>query len=246
MNRNHLKIIACASMLCDHIGYLLLPDVAVLRYVGRIAFPLFAFFIGEGSRYTHNRKKYFLSLLILASVCQLAYGVEEIISDGGLTVYSQFWFFNVIFTFALASLTCFLFLDIKKALRAREFHAGAKKAGLFLLFLAAISLFVFFAWQKRTRDGWTLCLDYGLCGLLMPLSVVCFDDKKKKRFCFFLSLTVYCFVFAGSSLNVWFSLLCIPLLFCYNGKGGSRRLKYFFYVFYPAHLGILYLLSLLF
>ena len=152
----------------------------------------------------------------------------------------------MIFTFALASLACFLFLDCKQALRSRNLPAGAKKAGVLLLFLAAISLFVLLAWQKRTKDGWTLCLDYGLCGILMPLSVVFFDDKKKKLFCFFLALTVYCFVFAGSALNVWFSLLCIPLLFCYNGRGGSKKLKYFFYVFYPAHLGILYLLSLLF
>lgn len=246
MNRNHLKIIACVSMLCDHIGYLLLPEVTVLRYIGRIAFPLFAFFIGEGSRYTHNRKKYILSLLILATGCQLVYGAEELITDGALTPYSRFWFINVIFTFALASVSCYLFLDFKKEAQTRGVRAGAKKAGRLLLFLAALALFVFFAWRRRKLDGWTLCLDYGLCGILLPLSTVIFDDKRKKLFCFSLALTIYCFVYAGSSLNVWFSLLCIPLLFFYNGQSGSRRFKYFFYIFYPAHLGLLYLLSLLF
>lgn len=52
MNRNQLKIIACISMLIDHIGYVLFPDVTVLRLIGRIAMPIFAFFIGEGCLYT--------------------------------------------------------------------------------------------------------------------------------------------------------------------------------------------------
>ena len=43
----------------------------------------------------------------------------------------------------------------------------------------------------------------------------------------------------------WFSLLAIPLLMLYNGQRGKWKLKYLFYIFYPAHLGILYLISLL-
>lgn len=43
----------------------------------------------------------------------------------------------------------------------------------------------------------------------------------------------------------WFSLLAIPLLMLYNGQRGKWKLKYLFYIFYPAHLGILYLISFL-
>ena len=244
MNRNHLKIIACVSMLCDHVGYLLFPQAAWLRYVGRLAFPLFAFFIGEGCRYTRNRKKYCLGLLILSAVCQLAYGAEELITGGGLTATSSFWYFNVVFTFFLASLACFLLLDLRQRLRDRAFSAAAKKACLLALYLAALSAFCWFAWNRRRLHGWSLCLDYGMCGILLPMSAALFEDRRKKLFAFSLALLVYCFVFAASPLNVWFSLLCVPLLLCYNGQGGSRKLKYFFYVFYPAHLGLLYLISL--
>ena len=56
-------------MLVDHIGYILLPEAAFLRYIGRLAMPIFAFFIGEGCLYTRNRKKYFTRIFGLGVVC---------------------------------------------------------------------------------------------------------------------------------------------------------------------------------
>ena len=50
---------------------------------------------------------------------------------------------------------------------------------------------------------------------------------------------------AAKNILPLFALLCLPLLACYNGKSGSRKLKYLFYVFYPAHLAILYGISML-
>ena len=38
-----LKLIAIVSMLIDHVGAVLLPDVIELRYIGRLAFPIFCF-----------------------------------------------------------------------------------------------------------------------------------------------------------------------------------------------------------
>jgi len=73
MNRNHLKLIACMSMLIDHIGYVLFPEAELLRIIGRIAMPIFAFFIGEGCLHTRDRKKYFLRLFVLALICQAVY-----------------------------------------------------------------------------------------------------------------------------------------------------------------------------
>ncbi|MCF0142046.1 MAG: hypothetical protein HUJ75_01575, partial [Parasporobacterium sp.] len=40
-------------------------------------------------------------------------------------------------------------------------------------------------------------------------------------------------------------LIDILIMFFYNGKRGAHRMKYFFYIFYPAHLGIIYLISIL-
>ena len=55
LSSNQLKIIACITMLIDHIGYYLLPNVGVLRLIGRLTFPIFAFLISEGAKYTKNK-----------------------------------------------------------------------------------------------------------------------------------------------------------------------------------------------
>ena len=63
-----LKLLAMAAMLVDHMGYLLFPTAMWMRYVGRLAFPIFAFQIAEGWYRTHDREKYTLRLLICAVV----------------------------------------------------------------------------------------------------------------------------------------------------------------------------------
>ncbi len=40
LTANHLKLIACVTMLIDHIGFVFFPRVTVLRYIGRIAMPI--------------------------------------------------------------------------------------------------------------------------------------------------------------------------------------------------------------
>ena len=60
----HLKLIAAVTMLIDHIGAILFPGIAILRIIGRLSFPLYAFLIGEGMRKTKNKKKYFLNIFL--------------------------------------------------------------------------------------------------------------------------------------------------------------------------------------
>ena len=243
MNRNHLKIIACVSMLCDHMGYLLFPQAVWLRYIGRLAMPLFAWFIGEGCRYTRDRKKYVHRIAVLAAVCQAAYFVSDLAEHRRLTASSGCWYFNILFTFVLACAACFLWLDGAALFRQGERQKAVRYFIWLAAYLAALALFTWFAWRQRKTAGWRLYVDYGLCGVLLPLSVVLTDKKCPKTACFAAALLVYCFVFMAELPYVWFSLLCLPLLACYNGQGGSARLKYLFYVFYPAHLAVLYLLS---
>lgn len=65
LSGNALKIIACVSMLVDHIGMILFPDVVALRIVGCLAMPLFAFTFAEGCYYSHKRSARFALILIL-------------------------------------------------------------------------------------------------------------------------------------------------------------------------------------
>lgn len=52
LNINQLKLIAAVSMLVDHVGCILFPYFEIFRIVGRLAFPIFAFCLAEGVRYT--------------------------------------------------------------------------------------------------------------------------------------------------------------------------------------------------
>ena len=53
-SNNVLKIIACITMLLDHMGFILFPEYPIFRIIGRIAFPIFAFLLAEGCYYTKN------------------------------------------------------------------------------------------------------------------------------------------------------------------------------------------------
>ena len=75
LSGNVLKIIAAVAMTADHVGLVLFPTVPVLRQIGRLALPIFAFMIAEGCAHTRNALRYFLSVLTLGLVCQTAYTV---------------------------------------------------------------------------------------------------------------------------------------------------------------------------
>lgn len=65
-----LKMIAMVTMFCDHLGYSLYSQFSGFNYVGRIAFPLFAFGISEGYAHTKSKKNYCLRLLMFGIASQ--------------------------------------------------------------------------------------------------------------------------------------------------------------------------------
>ena len=71
MNIFSIKLIACITMVFDHIKYgLPVTENFVTTYLGRISFPLFAFLITEGYVHTSNLKKYYQRLLIFGIIFQ--------------------------------------------------------------------------------------------------------------------------------------------------------------------------------
>lgn len=75
--RAFLKIAAMFTMLCDHIGFILVPVnrfpeiYYTLRIIGRIAFPLFCFMLVEGFINTHSRKNYIIRLALFAVISEI-------------------------------------------------------------------------------------------------------------------------------------------------------------------------------
>ena len=218
-----LKCIAAALMLTDHVGAILLPEVLALRCVGRLAFPIFAFFIAEGYAHTRNFGRYFRRLAILAVVSEIPFNLE----NGAVFDLTRQ---NVLFTFCLALLTL------------RELEALGRERGFGRWAGCGLVLAAGFAAGELLRT------DYGGWGVLtVTLLQLCRDGKYAKLWLLLAmaavnglgmgSLTVP--VFGGEMPIQIFAVAALPVIWLYNGQAGPKGLRRAFYVFYPAHLLVL-------
>ena len=212
MTGNALKIIAAAAMLLDHVGLMFFPANALLRIIGRLAFPVFAFMIAEGCKYTRNRLRYFLQLFGLALGCQIVY----FIADGSM-------YLSVLFTFSLAVLTIF-------ALQYCKAKPGALPILLFVT--AVVAVYVL---------NQIFEIDYGFFGCMLPVFVAAFHNTRYDKpllsiLMLALGLVLLWLALGGFQL---YALAAVPLLLCYSGHRGKIKMKYFFYIFYPVHLALL-------
>lgn len=222
LSNNQLKILAMVAMTLDHVGAYLFPQVIWLRLVGRLAFPIYAFMIAEGCRYTRSPGRYLGSLAALAVVCQ----VVSFIAMGSL-------YQCIMVTF---SLSVGLILLIR--------HARKKKTFLSWLWVGLGTATVLFLCQglPMLLPNTDYAVDYGFVGVMTPVLVYLCAGKLPQLIVLALCLT-------GLSLTGWvgqfFSLLTVPLIALYNGTRGKWKLKWFFYLFYPAHLVLIYLIGML-
>ena len=216
LSGNALKLIAATAMFLDHAGLLLFPGNMLLRIIGRLAFPIFAFMIAEGCKYTHNRRKYLGNLLGLAVACQLVY----FIADGSM-------YLSILFTFSLSVMTIYVLQ-----------YCRTKPQALSWLALAATVTAVYLL------NRW-LTIDYGFWGCMVPVFAALphgteYDDPKVSV----LTMGLGLILLSASSypLQLW-CLAAIPVLLLYSGKRGNRKMKAFFYIFYPAHLAVLQVIA---
>ena len=72
---NLLKLVAMISMLIDHTGKMFFPQYRIMRIIGRLAFPLYAYCIAVGGVYSKNRLKYLNRILLMGLISQPFYAV---------------------------------------------------------------------------------------------------------------------------------------------------------------------------
>jgi hypothetical protein len=229
MNAYHIKLIAIVTMVIDHVGAFLFPNILFLRVIGRLAFPLFSWLIANGAYYSKNRNKYLIRLFVFAIISQVPYLLT------GRLIHPDFQGLNIFFT---------LFLG----LLAIEIIRKYKSAVVFVTVVLVIGLLAEIAW-----------VSYGLAGILsIVFFYKYFKDFKKMLISQALIFSISSILpqiiqlFSGSIIvientRVIQSLAVFSLIFIYlyNEKPGPR-LKYIFYVFYPAHLIIIYMIRLVF
>ena len=159
LSGNSLKIIGALFMVCDHVGMLLFPDVVILRILGRIALPIFAFLIAEGCRYTKNKLRYFLTVFLCGVVCQLVY-----------YFYGNSLEMCIFITFSLAILNVFALQLFKNTLFS---EASALKKILSAMPFAAMLAATW--WINTVLD-----IDYGFFGCILPFLRLCHTHRRMR------------------------------------------------------------------
>ena len=214
---NQLKIIAMIAMTCDHVGLQLFPNVLILRIIGRLALPIYAYMIAEGCRYTHNRRNYLLRLAVLALTCQVVY----YLAMGSL-------YQCILVTFSLS--ICVIYAADRWQERGDTASRVLALGMLAVVFLLCVVLPEF---------GPGFEIDYGLMGVLLP--VLIYFGKPTHHF-LLIGLILLACQYGGIQ---WWSLAAIPLLGQYNDQRGKYRLGKLFYIYYPVHLVVIYGISLI-
>ena len=211
-----LKYLALITMTIDHIGLFLLDDYTPFRIIGRLSFPIFAYMIAEGCRYTHNRMHYFLRVSILAILCQIVMDI---------TTHSLYM--SILISFSLSIL---LIMTIDYTFKTK--YLLPSFISILLVFFLVVIL------PKITSTDYQI--DYGIGGIILVVMVYYLPEKWR-----LIGVLVGCLVMSITMTPLqYFSLLSIiPLAFYNHKKGKGCPLPYFFYLYYPLHLAIIYLLA---
>lgn len=226
LNAVHLRYLALALMLLDHLWATVIPGNDWMTYLGRLAFPIFAFQAAEGYEHTSNFKQYCLRLLVFGLISEIPFNWML----GGR------WFYpfhqNVMFTLLLGLL----------ALRAADRMITAENWKMRLL--SAISIPGFCLWGAVTF------VDYGAYGVMM---VLIFGLSRRlpctKLFQLAAMVLINVVLMEGQMLMVFgrelpvqgFAVLALLPIWLYNGEKGrrSKGLQIGFYLFYPIHMAVL-------
>lgn len=240
LSSNAIKFIAAFCMLIDHMGLLLFPRITLFRIIGRIAFPIFAFMIAEGCRYTRKKLKHFLTVAIFGILMQVGFFIFDPTSaKEQINVFITFTF-SIIMIYALEVFYFYLF--DKNARLVKKILSG-------IMFIATVMAVYYLSLHIN--------FDYNFYGAMLPVfaSLLMFPKNcdiewlkkldNKYIHILMLGIGVALMVFPSPLKYKRFALLSLIILLFYSGKKGKFKTKYFFYIFYPLHLVILEGISML-
>lgn len=222
LSQEGLKLIACVTMLIDHIGASLIPAIW-LRVVGRIAFPIYCFLLAEGVYYTRNPKRYTVRLLIGLILSEIPF---EILFfgrfNGAHTSVMVTLLIGFLYGIAQKGITrkwlkvviLIPFVIVAELLNTDYGGAGVGMIAIFLL----------------TRER-----PYRVVVQTVCLAIVCYAMNSFRL----------AFGPVRIPIEVFAVFAMIPIA-CYSGRKLTRSpaVQWAFYLFYPVHLTVLLLIAL--
>lgn len=233
MTSFHLKIIALITMFIDHIGYVIFPNHFWLRYIGRIAFTIYAFLISEGLKKTSNIKKYLRNLLILALISELFY---DLCFNKNINFFYKT---NTVYTLFIASSSIYLYnKNSDNIIKYLSLLLGLSISHILKTdydILGVLLIFIFYFLHNKYEY-----LIYGIIWVnIKYLSNISYILQ------YIFNKNIYLSnIYIINSLGLYlFTVLPFLIIMFYNNKKGNS-LKYIFYILYPLHLFILCIIKL--
>lgn len=218
LNMFQLKMIALITMTIDHIGAALLPQYLFLRVIGRISFPIYCFVIVVGFCKTSNVWKYLLRLVVFACI-------SEIFFD--LAFFGKIYYPNHQNVFFTLFLGLFL-LILVKGLRFGP-TLGVRIINYVLEYVCVVLICGISIFMKT---------DYTLYGILMIyfFFVLQYNKFMQGIFIAFVNMQLM------GGIQTFATISLIPI-FMYNGEKGNDKFKKIFYLYYPLHLLVIFILE---
>ena len=220
LNGAHLKYIAFLSMLIDHVNNSvvtpLLDGKGTLLYIsnifsilGRIAFPIFIFFIVEGFFKTRNRKKYLFNLVLFGIISEVPFDLFT-----SKVFYNPNWN-NMMFTLALCLVTIWIIDEVKDRISNKYLWYGAS--------LVIVMAFGLLAMQ--------LSLDYDYHAIILAYVFYIFYDRPVLGATIgYVSIIKELYSFLGFAMTITYNGK--------RGKQ-NKWINYFFYPVHILILGII-------
>ena len=227
---NFIKLIAMVTMLIDHLGAMVFPQYRVMRIIGRIAFPIYAYCIAVGCVYTRDIGRYLQRLVLLALISQplYVYVMEHTVPMMTYVPFSEnplkAIYYYYMYSWKDPSILLTLSMGVAAIWSVRERR----------LWITALILCVAFA-----QDTY---LDYGVKGVILMLLLYMFIDR------WYISLPIVAAFMAWWGMKSFgydvfgvtfgiqaFALLALPFIYI-PMRTGIKLNKWVFYAYYPAHL----------
>ena len=251
-----LKFLAVVLMVLDHIHEMFVSMGAPmwLTMAGRLVFPMFLFAASESFYYTHSKKRYLQRLLFASwGMTIFTFLLQSVLPNPDVVLMN-----NAFSTFFVAGLYMLSWDRLKAGIRQKSPMEIGKAIVIFLVpILSAIPVYLMAMLSFNENVPGSVIRLLARISLLIPnilaveggaslvvLGLLFYIFRKHRTIqigvLLALSLIVY---LSGNMVQSLMALAAIPIAL-YNGKRG-KGMKNFFYIFYPAHIGLLYCIATL-